>query len=133
GPGVPLQHEVEVGAADTAVRNLHQRFVRTERRDGELADGHLAVAQVHRGGHLLRDHGEDRTAERRRCARNDEAAGTGPAAPRSNAIGTSDHANVLCLVTLATRGYVELDVLALFEGLVAIALNRSEEHTSELQ
>ena len=83
GPGVPLEHEVEVGAADAAVRHLDQRVVRSERRDGELADRHLAVAEVHRGGHLLRDHGEDRTAQPfAKRARNDEAAGTRPAAPR---------------------------------------------------
>src|ERR1700674_4673055 len=39
------------------------------------------------------------------------------------ASATSDHADVLRFVTLAARGYVELDVLALFEGLVALALD----------
>ena len=35
----------------------------------------------------------------------------------------SDHANVLRLITLATGSHVELDVLALFECLVAVTLN----------
>jgi len=35
----------------------------------------------------------------------------------------SDHANVLCLVTLATGSHVELDFLALLERLLTLALN----------
>src|SRR3954471_7690454 len=52
---------------------------------------------------------------------------TKPPAPAGgferNAKRNSDHADVLCLVALAPRGHVELDVLALFERLVAVALN----------
>jgi hypothetical protein len=54
--------------------------------------------------------------------RNDEAAGTGPAASTLPS-EKSDHANVLRFVTLAARGYVELDVLTLFERLVSLTLN----------
>src|SRR3954469_23243051 len=52
--------------------------------------------------------------------------------PRSDS--TSDDANVLRLLTLATLRNVELDVLALVEGLVSVTLNCGEvnEHVVTL-
>ena len=43
-------------------------------------------------------------------------------------VGGSDHADVLRLVTLAARADVELDGLALVEGLVALGLDVGEVH-----
>ena len=38
----------------------------------------------------------------------------------------SDYANVLRFLTFAARGHIELNVLTLFEGLVAAALDVGE-------
>src|SRR4029078_6708720 len=95
---------------------------RTERRDVELPDGDLAVADVDGRGHLGRHIGADSE-----CHGGDCTGTTKPPAQRPAASitcdWTSDHANVLSLITLATGGHIELDVLAFLERLVAITLN----------
>ncbi len=46
-----LEHEMEIGAADPAVRNLDERVVGAERGNRELLHLDVAVADVHGGGH----------------------------------------------------------------------------------
>ena len=53
GPGVALEDEVQVGAADPAVRHLDQRVAGPEHRDREVLHLDRAVADVHRGTHEL--------------------------------------------------------------------------------
>src|SRR6185436_10123499 len=57
------------------------------------------------------------------AARNEEAADPKAGGSKRSACATSDNADVLRFVTLAAGRHVDLDVLTLFEGLVALALN----------
>ena len=127
GRRVLLEHEVQVGAADPAVRHLHQRFVGAERRERRARCTSISPSPTYTAAGMrsetVRSYACRRcVADRAASARNDEAAGTGRRLRRTTS-ATSDHANVLRFVTLAARGHVELDVLALFERLVAVTLN----------
>ncbi len=56
GPRVALEDEVQIGAADAAVRHLDEHLAGPERGNWQLLHLDLALADVHRGAHQVIGH-----------------------------------------------------------------------------